>query len=342
MRRLAAATLLCWLALCAPAFAAGVNVFIGSSTIPALRVDQTVNALAADAAGDMPGPVVSNGAFPSAADTGVPAGTSLTAYSGANPVTTNGTVIDSKTITGTLDVRATGVIVKNSMITGNIDTTQGAGTGEVTVQDSTIDCNRSVSSAAGTAFNGSNFTVLRANIYDCENGSFGGNTSVTDSFINDLYQCSTAAACDSGVSTEPHTDGFQIDPAVNTTIRHNTIQGWTDPCRDGKSIAAGTFSLTNGSCNGTSAVMMCANAGCASPHDVLITNNLISGGAYSINCPTLTTTNVQITNNHFSTAAGSTVGAFGISADCSSNETWSGNTIHENGHSVTADQNPPY
>jgi hypothetical protein len=277
--------------------------------------------------------------FPDATCTGVPSGTSLTSYSGANPVTTNGTVIDSKTITTTLDVRATGVVVKNSLFQGgNVDTTQAGGTGAVTVQDSTIDCDRSISSAAGTAFNGDHITALRVNVFDCENGSFGGNSSFTDSFIHDLYQCSTAAACDAGGAGEPHTDGLQIDPAQNVTIQHNTIQGWTSPCRD-----ASTFSLTNGACNGTSAVILCENAGCATPHDVLVTQNLLSGGSYSMGCPTIASTNISVTSNRFSIAKGTSVGAFGASANCSTGGvTWTGNTIQENGHTVAADQNPPY
>lgn len=300
---------------------AGVSVYIGSATIPS--------------GGPQSCPAFPS--FPDASCTGVPSGTSLTAYSGANPITTNGTTIDSKTITGSLEVQATGVVITKSQINGNVDTSTGAATGAVTIQDSTIDCNRSISSANGTALLGDRFTVLRVDILDCENGSFGGTLSIEDSYLHDLYQCSTGAICDSGAPEEPHTDGLQVDPAINTTIRHNRIEGWTDPCRE-----AITFDMTNGSCNGTTAVMTCHNVDCAAPHDVLITQNIISGGAFSLDCPIVATTNYSVTSNHFSKAKGANVGAFGLSSDCASNETWTSNTIHETAATVTADQAGPY
>src|SRR4029453_16253456 len=55
--------------------------------------------------------------FPNATNTGVPAGTALTAYTGPKTVTTDGTVIDGKVITGSLIVHADNVVIKNCKIT---------------------------------------------------------------------------------------------------------------------------------------------------------------------------------------------------------------------------------
>ena len=55
--------------------------------------------------------------FPDASNTGVPAGTALTAYSGPKTITTDGTVIEGKIITGSLRVTGDNVVIKNCTIT---------------------------------------------------------------------------------------------------------------------------------------------------------------------------------------------------------------------------------
>jgi hypothetical protein len=60
--------------------------------------------------------------WPTAANTGVPAGVVLKPYSGPFNITTPGTVIDGYDIKGALTINASDVTIKNSRVTGRIDT----------------------------------------------------------------------------------------------------------------------------------------------------------------------------------------------------------------------------
>lgn len=78
------------------------------------------------------------GCWPGPGNTGVPSGTSLSAYTGSCTVTTANTVIDSKMIIcSTLTIRATGVIIRRSLLQGT-DVTNSGGTGTFTIEDSTV------------------------------------------------------------------------------------------------------------------------------------------------------------------------------------------------------------
>ena len=252
--------------------------------------------------------------FPDASNTGVPAGTSLTAYTGPSNVTTANTVISGKTI-GCIQISAPGVVIKNSRIScagSAVMSEDGTWTGTpLTIQDSEIDCKNS----NGTAVAEANFTVLRVNIHGCENGfDINQNVLIQDSYIHDLYN-----------SSQAHTDGAQlawghvengkiVAAARNVTFRHNTIYGMG---------ADGSF--------GTSAII--SNRG--GDQNILIENNLLAGGAYTLYCEQgATGSNYRVYDNHFSTRFKSTVGYYGRSTDCS-DETQSGNVIHETGQLIT-------
>ncbi|MCU1466823.1 MAG: hypothetical protein JWM72_2751 [Actinomycetia bacterium] len=75
-------------------------------------------------------PPTTNGAFPSAANTGVPGGTNLTTYTGPTTIRSCGVVIDSKVVNGDLTILAGNgthsastpcVTIKNSLVRGVID-----------------------------------------------------------------------------------------------------------------------------------------------------------------------------------------------------------------------------
>jgi hypothetical protein len=124
--------------------------------------------------------------FPNASNTGVPAGTNLTAYNGPSTITTPNTVIDSKSM-GCVDIQTTGVIIRNSRIAGRcffvVDVTGGSGT-SVTIQDSEVDCQKSPNSGVV----GDDITLLRVNIHGCENGgSVDGRWDMRDSYIHDFF-----------------------------------------------------------------------------------------------------------------------------------------------------------
>src|SRR5262245_30715415 len=76
--------------------------------------------------------------FPDATTTGVPAGTTLTAYTGPMTINTPGTVIDGKTINGGLIINADNVTIQNCKITYNTWWGIQASGGNITIQDCDI------------------------------------------------------------------------------------------------------------------------------------------------------------------------------------------------------------
>jgi hypothetical protein len=270
-----------------------------------------------EAPGSSPTPSPGPSGFPGAANTGVPAGTTLSAYSGPSTITTPGAVISAKTM-GCIQVRAAGVVIRNSKIScsGGYAVLSGDGdySGErLLIEDTEIDCKDDGGHAIGEA----NITARRVNIHGCENGGdINQNVTVEDSYIHDLYN-----------ENDAHTDGFQladghfengqsIPGTRNVTFRHNTIYGMG---------ADGSF--------GTSAII--SNSG--GDTNILIENNLMAGGAYTLYCEqNATGINYRVINNHFSRKFGPKVGFFGASTECS-DETQSGNVIHETGQPITLD-----
>lgn len=240
-------------------------------------------------------------AYPDATCTGVPAGTTLTATTGDLTINTAGTVIDRRDIHGCVTVKAPNVTIRNSRIAGAcgyvVDSWGYTGTG-LTIQDSTIIC---PAGNGGTDIGEENVTALRVDVSGCENGfDVDKRFTIKDSYIHDLYQSAAA-----------HTDGIQMWSTVNgVVIEHNTI-----------------LPNTNG-VDGTSAIIS-ASAGTT---DVLIQDNLLAGGGYTLYCrqggPGI---NNRVINNHFSTRYHPTVGFYGPWTDCQDEAQVTGNVYHETG-----------
>jgi len=252
-----------------------------------------------------PTPRRSASGFPDASNTGVPAGTSLSAYTGGTTITAANAVIDGKTLSGGLLVAAPGVVIRNSKINGTVHVEDGTGNSLV-LEDVEIDCG-----GANTAVGEANVTVRRANIHNCENGfDMNQNFDVRDSYIH-------------GLALGGHEDGMQfayghyengqiVSAARNLTIVHNTIFGTSDD---------GGF--------GTSAII----SNKSGDRDVLIQDNLMAGGAYTIYCEGATGINYRVLDNHFTTRFKESIGYFGVSTNCD-DETQSGNVIHETGQPI--------
>jgi hypothetical protein len=262
--------------------------------------------------------------YPDASCTGVPAGTTLTTVSGNLTVSTNDIIVNAQNVSGCILVEATGVTIKNSRaacIWANNSTAQNPANGPVTVQDSEVDCgNVDGGGHFGTGVGPQNLSMLRVNIHGCENGgSVDRNFTLRDSYVHDLFH---------GPGT--HTDGIETgSPSTNLTFDHNTIYGFN----------AGCTYPNNGSCNGTSALNILTDG--TSVADVIISNNLLAGGAHTVYCPIPSTTRMSITGNHFSTIYSPNVGEYDASQDCIG-ETWSANVHHESGRTIVVDQLPPY
>ena len=252
--------------------------------------------------------------FPDASNTGVPAGMTLTAYTGPSNITAPNTVIDGKTI-GCIDISAPGVTIRNSRIScpgGYAIYVGDSGPGTLLIEDSEVDCK----DQGGTAIGEAEVTARRLDISKCENGfDVNQNITIEDSYIHDLYQSASA-----------HPDGLQFAAGhwngssyvccvLNLTIRHNTIYGTSEV--DGAQGNAAIISGRGGDTN------------------ILIENNLFAGGGYTLYCEQgARGTNYRVLNNHFSTRFSSKVGFYGPSTDCS-DETQSGNVYHETGQALS-------
>lgn len=260
-----------------------------------------------------PTPTSSPATWPNASNTGVPAGTTLTAYTGPSNIRTAGTVIEGKTL-GCIQVNAPGVIIRKSRITcrpayAAVDVPDGAFTGTpLLLEDVEINCQNGGGNAIGEA----NYTLRRANIFGCENGGdVNQNVLVEDSYVHDLYNPS-----------EAHADGFQfadhmvngqvVAGTINVTVRHNTI-----------------YSVGADGSLGTSAII----GNKAADKNILIENNLLAGGAYTLYCQPGANPEFRVIGNHFSRRFSPKVGAFGPSDDCA-NDTVAGNVDHETGEPI--------
>lgn len=223
--------------------------------------------------------------WPGQSNTGVPSGVALSNYTGPCTITVNNTVIDAKLINCRLEIGATGVVIKRNKIiqTGlyGINVRSGA---SATIEDVEIDGQRvqdSVTSSAGTAVNGQNYTLRRVNIHHVYEGPrVGSNVTIEDSYIHHLIRCQNTnnASC--------HVDAMQSTHGSNIVIRHNTILAYNpdhnDPMNASYIIKSDFGDINN----------------------VLVEKNLMNGGNYTIyvyNGNNYTTRNVTVRDNYFGT-----------------------------------------
>lgn len=146
--------------------------------------------------------------FPNAGNTGVPAGTALTAYSGPCTITTAGAVIDARTINCSLDIRAKGVKITRSVVNGTVyaDTD---GSGSFTISDSQIN----IGSRMGTGIGDAYFTAIRVHVT-------GGNRSI-NCFLNCTVESSYVHGQFTDTTGVAHESGIRM--GSGSVIRGNTI-----------------------------------------------------------------------------------------------------------------------
>ncbi len=213
----------------------------------------------------------STNAWPDATNTGVPAGVTLTP-SGDVVITQAGAVVSGLNITGSVYIRADNVTLENCKVTsgGWAGVTIDPGVTGAVVQNCTIDGTGRAPDGTGNQGIMGSGTFIGNNIFNVENGIVPGSNSVIQgNYIHDLQ-----------AGGSPHYDGIQIDGGLsNIQISGNSIinqWGWT------------------------SAVMIDNGFGAVS--NVTVTNNLLTGGAYTVyadsNLGTASITGVSFTNNH--------------------------------------------
>jgi Ca2+-binding RTX toxin-like protein len=178
---------------------------INSASVAALSTSA-----ASVSASILPVTIAAASGYPDASNTGVLAGTALTAYNGTLRVTKDNAVIENMVITGNVIIDAENVTMKNCIVlsTDDFNAVTVLGNG-FTLMDSEIDGKGRT--AQGINGNG---TFLRNNIHGAENG-----INVTaDSLIQDNYIHGLANR-----NGSPHYDGIQLDGGHDIKILHNTI-----------------------------------------------------------------------------------------------------------------------
>jgi hypothetical protein len=133
------------------------------------------------------------------------------------------------------------------------------------------------------------------------------NVTIEDSYLHDNIPYDPV--------TDPHTDGIQIPSGSHdVTIRHNTIYGgYIDQSNFGNSAITSGRVSDGGTTN------------------ILVQDNLLAGGGYTLYCTEGVANNYRVINNRFSRVYVSTVGGFGPWTDCEDEAQVTGNVIHETG-----------
>ncbi len=242
--------------------------------------------------------------FPSAATTGVPAGTTLTPYTGPSTITATGTVIDAKRITTCLVVKANNVTITNSSFASvcSFNILSDSGATDLRIADVEID--GLADPASDSAVAGSNYACLRCNIHGTTDGFKAGTNVVIDSsYIHDLT-----------LTSDSHNDGVQSLGTTNLYVAHNTI------------VLA----------DGATAAVILSTGSAPVMTNVTITGNLLGGGAftvyggYSADEDSLEKVgNISITDNHFSTKTFPRGGAYGPLTSTDPPVRVSGNTWYD-------------
>ena len=237
--------------------------------------------------------------WPDASNTGVPAGTTLTA-SGSLVLNTPGQVVDGLDIQGRVTVNSDGVVIRRSRITSDSLTVLKIADGVIGVRIEDVEIDGTKATEGSNGIEGP-ATVVRADIKGVENGLQPESGSVIqDSGIHDL-----------GAVGRPHIDGIQIDGArSNIVVRHNTIdlRGWTQ----------------------TAAVMINNYSGPAS--DIIVDGNRLLGGGYTLRSDGRFSggpiTGVEFTNNRIR------YGAWGYASISVYDLLWSGNVDDKTGETI--------
>jgi Domain of unknown function (DUF4082) len=152
--------------------------------------------------------------FPNSSNTGVPAGTTLTNYTGTCTLGA-GAVIDAKTINCNLVIKGAGVTITRSQINGTVTSdhsASGSSTSSVSVTDSYINGGNQ---ETFPTFGYDSVTLLRDEVvggpYSVQCNS---NCSVTDSYLHGQYISPGSAA---------HINAFLTNGGSGFVLKHNTV-----------------------------------------------------------------------------------------------------------------------
>ena len=238
---------------------------------------------------------------PAAANTGVPAGTTLTRYTGPLIISVDGTVIDRKAVYGDLKIRAKNVIVRNSYLhcgtqvptgnTGCVDA-NGSTVYNLLVTNNTIIPDRPsyyrdgiVGHEFTARYNHISHTNDGIGIFNRPGGSVNANVTVQGNYIHDLTHWNNDPAHRDGT----HNDGIQVQGGQNIAIRGNTIVG---------SVVAGDGLGVYGTHAGSALIV---NQNVAKVANLVVDGNWLDNGQNTVSVHYDKYANVALTmsNNYF-------------------------------------------
>lgn len=266
----------------------------------------------------------SGGCWPGPSNTGVPAGTTLTTYTGPCTITTDNTIIDAKTINcSPLQIQAKAVTVKRSKVNGQIyinsddPRTSYNLNWSLILQDSEVNVGQIQEPAV---FEGA-MTIQRANIH-------GGITSVQcgDKSAQCVIQDSWLHGQLMPQNVDWHLGGFHSIGGSNYTITHNTV------------VCDTPVNNVGGGCSGDIVFIPydVAISHALVQHNLLGANTSLSYCLYGGDKPGFTATYMVFKDNVFQRGTNNLCGAYGPVAGTSGSNTgnvWTNNTW-SNGGSV--------
>jgi hypothetical protein len=240
--------------------------------------------------------------YPDATNTGVPPGTPLKRAEGTVHLDTPGMTYSNVELHGRIIVEAPNVTIEKVRVVCPcwypiLTWPVETGAGNTVVRDVEIDF-QGFEDGKGIAF--ARYTAERVwfhNGLDCAH--FSVDVSITDSF------CDLAAL---SPDSEAHADGFQDTGGDNVTLRHNTIRN------------------PNGQ---TSAILLPTGDG-----TMVVDDNLLSGGGWTLYCGDSGDEVETITNNRFSREFFPKGGYWGPMAGCQDATVASGNVWDESGRTL--------
>jgi hypothetical protein len=239
--------------------------------------------------------------WPSTADTGVPAGTSLR-KTGPITVRTNGAVIEGVDAITEINVDADNVTIRDSRLTGNGEwgIIQRQGHTGLRVENTEILGDGVHKVQTGILNQGSMVTIERVYIHTVSDGIQTDQGVVADSFIDDIKEFPGDHCVNVSSNGSP-------EPGMTLVIRHNTL---LNPLAQ------------------TSAISIYQDFGRA--HDVTVEGNYLAGGGYALYGGKGNygqSSNIRILNNVFSRKYHPNSGIFGpvTAYEQGPGNVWSGN-----------------
>lgn len=278
-----------------PVFTPGSGSSTGGGVAPSTPPTPTPTATST------PTTTPSSSGKPGPSNTGVPEGTTLTRYTGPQTITTAGTVIDSKDVSGGLVIRAKNVVIRNSKVHDAPDAVAGIyveNSGSATITDTEI-----YNVEVGITY--SNWTAIRVDIHDTtfDGMKISSNVRLQDSWVHDARP-----------SSDAHWDGGQVqNGVVNTVIDGNVIDA--------------TGSNTN------TALFLTPDLGPSTNGPLTITDNWLDGGNFTVSIldgdnGRYYIDNISVKNNRF--GHGGRYGPAYVNVPV----TWSGNVYDDTGKTV--------